>query len=133
MIVRTAREDEHKELVSMLNSAGIVNVGVGYKESETFVAENDREIIGMFTILLPIIYKYPALVHLFVSKRFRCSNFAVSIIGRLKALCLSRDWDKLLIDSSGDDRVDNFTRRKFNIEQEIIGRRGHRYFLARIA
>ena len=131
-MVRIMCQDEVGVLNGMLATKGVQHTAVGWPTSETFVAVDNGDRVGLFTVLLPHSGQHPILIHFMIDQDKRISRYACELVGVVKALCRSRGWVRLTIPSTGDVRVDRFIGRKFDVQQRWQAKRGRNYYLVRI-
>jgi hypothetical protein len=132
MIIREAISSDYKWMGQILKAAGVRITALHVSRCESFVCMYKDCIAGLFSIIRIQKYIYPVLIHFIVDTPYRNSSIAVYMVRAVKAFCRMRGWKRIIIDSSGIKRVDNFTRRKFNIIHERSGRKNHKYFVAEI-
>jgi hypothetical protein len=132
MKVRTIHDNEIDYVISLLADQGVRKAGVGLPWLETFVAEVDGKMVGMFTIRIPYgEYKRPVLIHFLIVDGYRVSTYACQLVKTVINMCRSRGWRQLVIDSPKDERTDRFICRKFKvINSKIQG--GRKAFLAEV-
>jgi hypothetical protein len=132
MMIRNALPPDYDQMEQILKDAGVRITALRLHRCESFVYTHENNIVGLFSLIRIKRFIYPVLIHFIVCPLYRKSLIAVYMIRAIKVFCRTRGWKRIVIDSSGKARVDNFTRRKFNIIREYIGLRNHKYFIAEI-